>query len=321
MKPVLCFGDVDPDLIIPYGNALLTKEGADLSSEQLTVQVLDGGSVGNTTVGIARQGVPVMFLGTAGNDSMGRMLRDTFVREGVDVSLMRLNEGMATVLILIVVDKDGDRTTFACPKVGASQHQITSDMIPDDITERIGWMHSTGMTLRESPAAETQLKLMQRCHEAKIPVSLDINARIESLGDPLFEKNIRAALPYCSVILGSDEDEIMPLTDYDNPIEAARSLAGNGRIVVSRRGDKGARVFVGSQMYEAPAYKVKVADTVGAGDAYNAGFISAIMQGSTVEQANRLACAIASCSVTKPGGRAIPNKAELQAFLSKYTKN
>ncbi|MDD3401227.1 MAG: sugar kinase [Eubacteriales bacterium] len=315
MKPVLCFGDVCPDLIIPYGNAQLAASGVSIDPAALVVEALSGGSVGNTTVGIARQNVPVMFLGTVGNDPLGRMLHDDLVKEGVDVSLLKLSQSCSTVMILIVVDKNGDRTTFAWPKVGASQHQVTASQIPHDITDRISWLHSTGMTLREEPAASTQIELMRRCHEQGIPVSLDINARIESLGDPQFERNVHDALPYCSVILGSADDEIMPLTNCKSADEAARALAVNGRIVVSRMGEKGAKVYYDGKVSSAPAARVQVADTVGAGDIYDAGYICATLKGYDPSSANVRACATATFSITGRSGRSSPTADELEEFI------
>lgn len=316
MKPVLCFGDVCSDLIIPYGDAILAQRGKIIDPELLSVQALCGGSIGNTAVAIARQKVPVMFCGTVGNDGAGRMLYDDLINEGVDVSLMNKSEACSTVLILIVLDEHGDRHTFAYPKHGASQHQIFSEQIPHDITKRISWLHSTGMTLRENPAAEVQLDLMRRCYEAGIPVSLDINARVEALGEPLFIDNIRRAIPYCSVILGSAKDEIIPLTDYNDEALAAKALQGTNRIIVARHGENGATVYFDNSCSLAPAYSVSVVDTVGAGDAYNAGFICAMLKGRDAKDANRLACATASYSVAHKGGHAAPNCEQLSAFLT-----
>ncbi|MDO4564901.1 MAG: sugar kinase [Clostridia bacterium] len=315
MKPVLCFGDVCPDIIIPYGLAKRQKLGEEVNPNALLVKAGCGGSVGNTSVGIARQGVPVKFLGVAGDDSFGRMLRADLEREGVDVSLMRLSLDCSTVLILIIVDENGDRTTFAYPKTGASQHQIPPSLVPDGIEREISWFHSTGMTLRENPAAETQLSLMKRCHEANIPVSLDVNARIESFRDPLFFDNLQRALPYCSVILGSAEDEICAAAGIHEPEKAALSLQSLGKIVVARRGEQGAKLYHDGKQASSPAFPVPVSDTVGAGDAYNAGFICAVLKGASLDNANRHACATASYSVSQAGGHGTPTCDQLKAFV------
>jgi len=60
---------------------------------------------------------------------------------------------------------------------------------------------------------------------------------------------------------------------------------------------------------------VKVADAVGAGDAYNAGFIAARLMGRSLAESNRHACATAAISVSRSGGRATPDLSEVRQLL------
>lgn len=320
MKPVLCFGDICPDLIIPYGTSLDLRDGVTVDPEQLSVQVSHGGSVANTCVGIARQSVPTMFCGTVGDDGYGRLLYDGMQAESVDVSLFRKDSNCQTVLVLIVMDRTGERMTFACPRRHASQHCIHADQIPDGIENRIGWLHCAGITLREPPASDVQLDLMRRCFEANVPVSLDINVRVEALADPVFSGNLRRAVDCCHVLLGSASDEIVPLAGIADPEAAARSLIAQQRAVVARSGANGATVYTAGGCFHQDAFPVSVRDAVGAGDAYNAGFIAARMRGHNLEECNRYACATAAFCVAGEGGRATPNETELDAFLHQYSQ-
>ncbi len=315
MKPVLCFGDICADLIIPYGNALRVKAGEQIPTAALEVEASHGGSVGNTTAGVVKLGVPAMFCGTAGDDRYGHMLKDGLDALGVDTSLMRLSREIATLLVILVIDKTGDRVAFACPPRNASQHAILESQIPRDITERIGWMHSTGMTLREDPAASVQLKLMKRCRDEGIPVSLDVNARIEAIGDPFFYRNLIEAKQYCSVILGSANDEITLLAEEPDPEAAAQKLAANGTVVIARYGERGAAIYHDGVRDECPVFSVPVVDAVGAGDAYDACYIASRMLGDSEAVANRNACAAGAICVSRKSGRAGPTTAELAAFL------
>ena len=71
MLPVLCYGDICADLLIPYGQALATQRET-VDPDALTVRFSHGGSVANTAVTLARLGAPALFLGTAGQDAFGR---------------------------------------------------------------------------------------------------------------------------------------------------------------------------------------------------------------------------------------------------------
>ena len=307
MKKILCFGDICPDLLIPYGTV---KDPCAPSQGQL-VQFRHGGSVANTASGLGRLQVPVLFAGTAGEDYFGRQLKLGLEEDGVDTRCMALVPGLMTVQILIVVDANRERTPFAFPPSGASQHQILPEQIPLSLLEEVGWMHASGITLREEPAAGTQLQLMEACKKRGIPVSLDINARPESRSDSTFSRYLQKALPLVDVLLGSLEEELCPLAEEDNPDKAVKKLLRQVPMVVARRGGNSALLYTQSQRYEAPVDPVVVEDSVGAGDAYNAGFLSALYEGLSPEAANRRGVYCGSVCVTRPGARSCPRREEL----------
>ena len=314
MLPVLCYGDICADLLIPYGQALSVKITT-VDPDALTVRFSHGGSVANTAVTLARLGAPTLFLGTAGQDAFGRALKEGLAREGVDASLLTLKEAAMTTMVLLVLDEQGERVPFAFPRVGASQHDVTADQIPDDILSRISWMHSSGMTLREDPAAVNQLALMRRCHETGIPVALDVNARLESLQDRTFANNMQTALSCCDLLFGSAQDELCPLVGETDPDKAARKLLEQVPMVVARRGELGAIVYTRQEVFSSPAFSVPILDRVGAGDVYDGAFLAALLEGCTPQEANRRACAAGAWCVSHFGGRSGPTPSELLSIL------
>lgn len=316
MKPVLCLGDICADLIIPYAAALKAKSDP-ASCVNADVRPAEGGSVANTACAIARLEIPVLFAGTCGLDAYGQMLKRGLEREGVDTSLLRMEPDKPTQLVLLVLNEQGDRTAFACPAHLGSQHSILPDQIPADIVERISWLHVTGMMLREDPAASTQLDLMRRCREAGVPVSFDINVRVEALQNELFAKNLGLAKELADYILGSSFDEIPLLAGERDAELAAQKLAAHGAAVISRSGDQGADLFRNGTRIHAPAFPVTVADTVGAGDTFDGAFIAAKLSGLSDADAMQEANAAAAICVSKPSGRGSPTRAELDAFLAR----
>lgn len=316
MKPVLCLGDACMDLIIPYAAVLKVKFDGSADHGETEVQQRSGGSVANTACAIARLGVPVRFAGTCGTDSFGIQLRRDLEGDGVDASLLRMDDIFPTQLVMLVLNEQGDRTAFAFPAHGGAQHAILHDQLPKDIVEQIGWLHVSGMMLREEPAASTQLDLMRRCRSAGIPVSFDVNARIESLGDLQFLRNLSEARQYCSVIFGSAVDEIPLLAAQRDAETAAASLAANGAVVIARNGAQGAVLYCGEVRRHFPAFSVPISDTVGAGDTFDGAFIAARMRGFDPFESVRRANAAAAICVSRPGGRSCPTEAELTVFLA-----
>ncbi len=315
MKPVLCLGDICADLIIPYAAALKAKSDP-ASCVNADVRPAEGGSVANTACAIARLEIPVLFAGTCGLDAYGQMLKRGLEREGVDTSLLRMESDKPTQLVLLVLNEQGDRTAFACPAHLGSQHSILPDQIPADIVERISWLHVTGMMLREDPAASTQLDLMRRCREVGVPVSFDINVRVEALQNELFAKNLGLAKELADYIFGSSFDEIPLLAGERDAELAAQKLTAHGAAVISRSGDQGADLFRDGTRIHAPAFPVTVADTVGAGDAFDGAFIAAKLSGLSDADAMQEANAAAAICVSKPSGRGSPARAELDSFLA-----
>ncbi len=313
MKPVLCFGDICADLILPYGAARRAARKEPVDPSQTEVVFSHGGSVANTAAGLAKLGIPVQFCGTCGDDAYGYTLKEELRRSGVDVSMLKIQRGIPTLLIAIIVDENGERTALCTQRTHASQHQVTQDQLPSDILDSIGWLHCSGVLLREDPAASVQLALMRKCRARKIPVSFDINARIEARGDAFFYRNLRQAFEACDVLFGSLTDELPLLCGSFEP-DAIRMLTEGGRIVIARDGSNGAVLYTETETIPCPAFPVPVVDAIGAGDTYDAGWIAARMRGAPLRQANRYANAAGAYCVMHAGGRACPDWEQLIQF-------
>ncbi len=316
-KPVFCLGDICADLILPFGAAKRASRGEAVAVTQTDVEFRHGGSVANTAAGLRAFGVPVMFCGACGDDAYGHALKNELNRIGCDVSCMRMDRSVPTLLIAIIVDEDGERTAFATHRTHASQHQVIPEQIPDNLCSRIGWLHTGGLLLREEPAASVQLDVMRRCHAAGIPISFDVSARMEARDDSTYLRNLKLAAAYSDYILGSVIDEL-PLLAGNCSERSIREVCRGGKVIVARNGNKGAVIYTEDTAFPCPAYSVPVVDTIGAGDAYNAGFIASLLAGKSFSEINEAANAAAAYCVMHKGGRACPSKQALEMFLATH---
>jgi sugar/nucleoside kinase (ribokinase family) len=319
-KPILCIGDACPDIILPYsetGQFLSTvASGEAVNAEQKSAVVMAGGSVGNTAHGIAALGGKVWFAGKVGNDYYGRFLHQTFEDAGVDSHLLRMDPGIPTSMVIVVVDAARGRIPFVVPRTHASQHQLEKEDLPSGLLDQIGWLHTSGILMRENPAAETILELMEECIHRGIPVSLDLNLRIEAIGDPECLRRTHRAMDCCNLLFGSGKDELIPVSGQTSPEAAARALVTPDRVVVCRAGAQGADVYsVEGGVQHCDAFKVPLVDTLGAGDAYNAGFITAAAEGLSLAEANLRANAVAGYKVMYFGARNFPERNALEKFM------
>lgn len=371
MKPVLAIGDANTDLII----RLPAHPGEPVAPPELH----GGGTIANTSVGIRRLGVPVRFAGAVGEDGYGRFVAKDLDAEGIDTSLLRTTDADFTVSVFAIISPDGDRTITVWPPEGGAHAYLEPADVPGDAVRACGWVHTSGIALRRAPVREAIIETARIAHEAGIPVSLDLNLRLEFWGwNHEIRETLQRLLPYVTTVFGSLEDEIVPLvqtltgadaagaaradgTDPDDsgddpaapgarldmpaammelsriaapeppapestaphpaapendPPNTAAPGAGRRRTVIARRGKEGAALLSNAgTLTELPAHSVEVVDSVGAGDAFNAGYIAARMRGHSEAAALEWGLCASAHQVAREGARALPTPEELQNCL------
>ena len=119
-------------------------------------------------------------------------------------------------------------------------------------------------------------------------------------------------------MLGSGKDEFQYLGDSKDWRTNAQKLVSENRVVIVRNGDQGSCAFSKKEEVDVPAFPVKVIDTVGAGDVYNAGFISGCLEGKDLRECLLLGNVVSGYTVSKKGAGNCPFAAELKEFLRGY---
>lgn len=308
---VVVIGDanVDMEIRLPKGETNATHANPD-------PRLLGGGSAANTAAALASLGIDCRFVGVVGSDSFGRHATESLAAAGVDVTGVEETTKAPTVTVITVVPPHGDRLIYVWPPKGGAHAELRSEAAVRAV-EVADWVHVSGICLRVSPAREAILAAMRNASSAGVPVSLDLNLRLENSGwDDGFREVIEEAVDCATVVMGSAFDEIVPLAEVSDPAAASGALAGEGRVVVARLGSDGAMLFSTDEVTTVPSFDMEPVDTVGAGDAHNAGFIAATIWGSGPEEAVLWGNAVAGLSVGRRGARSTPSKAEVEALLA-----
>lgn len=309
----IVLGDANADMVICLPDR--AQSHPDMSGSR--PQLFGGGSAANAAVALARLGVPTAFVGAVGDDGYGRFVCDAFAAEGIDTRGVIPVPDAFTAMVIAMVEPSGERLIVVWPPDrGADNLLRPEDIDPSQI--RAGrWLHTSGMCLRASPVREAVLHAMRIAHEAGVPVSLDLNLRLELWG---WADDIRAmteqAVALADVVFGSAAEEIAPLAGVDAVEDAARILAAGQRTVVARQGGQGALAALpDGNIVRAPAFAVPVVDTIGAGDAFDGGFIAARLAGLPVADALRWGNAAAALTIQHPGARSSPTRAAVEDLL------
>jgi sugar/nucleoside kinase (ribokinase family) len=312
---VLVLGDVNVDLTLHAPDRSVPRVARTLREPELA----GGGTAGNTAATLARLGVPVEFAGAIGDDAFGRWITHDFSTLGIGRrGLVVLDRSTAQVIAL--VEPDGERSLFVWPTDGGALTWLRPDDLDADLIAGAAWLHTTGMCLRDSPVRDTVLAGMAVASAAGVPVSIDLNLRTElwGLGDDK-RAAVEAAVDLADVVLGQGAEELVPLARAGSVEAALEVLGGDRRTIVARLGPDGALARMpDGVLVHMPGFSVEARNTVGAGDAFNGGFVAARVGSRPIGEALRWGNAVAALKVARPGGaRDLPSRAEVEALLAR----
>lgn len=257
-----------------------------------------GGSAANTAAWMGHLGRPVVFVGCVGNDGIGDMLRAELRLEGVETDV-RSVPGMETGCVAVELDARGERLMRSSR--GANVALVADDLLRA-VPARVWGVHLTGYALlgQGSFALLEAAAQVARDHHALLSFDPSSEGAIETLG----RERLLHALKACELgLLLPNIVEARALTGVNEPAEAAVVLGDTARTVVVKCSEQGAISFAGGELCRVPTEPIQPLDTTGAGDAFNAGLLAALMRGDPLEEACRHGHLIAREAIQSYGGR------------------
>lgn len=309
--PVVIIGDANMDLLV----RLPRPEDRQPPEPDLSL----GGTGANTAVALVQLGLPTTIIGALGDDGYGRATRRALSAAGIGVDNLTVPPDSTTMLVLGIIDQHGERTLLGWPRRGAAQAKLTRAQVDPALIAGAAWVHTTGICLVETPSREAVLYGLDLARAAGVPTSLDLNLRLgleEGQLPPAFRAAVEAAIERVDVVLGSAVDELPYLATGPEPVALARSLAAGRRTVIVRLGSQGVQaVDATGGISQADAYPVSVVSTVGAGDAFNAGFIAARVAGRSLAEALCWGNGVAALTISAPVRPATFDRARLLATI------
>jgi len=253
-----------------------------------------GGSAANTTVGLARLGCRVGFIGKVGCDREGDLLIQSFCREGVNTEgIVRAEQGRSGS-VFGFVDRKGGRALYINSGVNDT---ITLEDVNVAYASQTRFLHLTSFVGEKS--FETQKKLLDIIPD-RVKVSFDPGALYARRGFAALEPIIRR-----THVLMPNALELKLLTGEADYRKGAEFMLEKGvTIVAVKLGSGGCYVTDGREKHLIPALNVKVVDTTGAGDAFCAGFLYGLLKDKSLQECGALGNFVASRCIMKMGARA-----------------
>jgi len=252
-----------------------------------------GGSAANTIVGLARLGCKAGFIGKAADDREGKMLLEDFRREGVDTDGIILAKMGRSGKVMGFVDQKGERALYVDPGVNDT---IEANDVNKEYASQAEFLHLTSFVGEKS--FQAQKKLVETLQE-DVKVSLDPGELYARKGLVSLEPIIKR-----TCVLMPNLNELELLTNTADYRKGAEVLLEKGvEIVAVKLGSKGCYVIGGKKSHLIEAFKVKVVDTTGAGDAFCAGFLYGLINDKSLYECGRLGNFVASRCIMKMGAR------------------
>ena len=301
---ILVAGEINPDLILS-GNVVPEFGQVEKLVEQATLAI--GSSSAIFACGAARLGLRVAFIGVCGDDLFGRFMLDQMQKRGVDVASVIVRQGEQTGLS-IVLNQDSDRAILTHP--GLIPALQASD-IPDALLQQTRHLHVASYFLQTNLQPDLP-NLFRRAHLFGLTTSLDTNYD-PSEGWLGFDE-----LLYQTDIFLPNKTEALSITKLIDVESAARQLARKSKLVAVKLGADGALACEKDLISRSDSISVRVADTVGAGDSFDAGFVYGYLNNWELPKSLRLACVCGALSTQRAGGTdGQPTLAEAMLYVSR----
>lgn len=273
------------------------------------------GAESNVAIGVRRLGHSATWGGRVGADPIGRLVLRELRAEEVDVSHATIDADAPTGFMLKI------RRTTATSEViysrrGSAGSRLCRADLDTDLIAGARVLHITGITMALSDSArECVLAAVEVARTHDVRVSFDVNHRTALWSDDDARTALLELASHCDFIFASDHEAAL-LVGARSPADAARALADLGpRHAIVKRGKLGYVACIDGQPHSGAALPVPVADPVGAGDAFVAGYLASWLDGAQPPEALRTAnCAGAFVVAVSGDWEGLPTRAELATF-------
>jgi sugar/nucleoside kinase (ribokinase family) len=289
---IVCVGQLVADIVLRPVNAL-PFPGRTTPVEEL--DILSGGCAANTAAVLAKLGADARLAALIGRDAFGDAALADQVGAGVNVESVTREDGVPTSVAVVLVDDRGQRSFYY--RAG-SLEAMSNRHVPESLLRSARIVHVGGaMKMLDLDLAA----LMGLAKTFGAVTSLDTDWDIYGNWMRLLEK----ALPRIDYLM-TNEEEAAELAGKKDAAEAARTLLAFGpRVVVVKRGERGAMLATRDGTLEFPAYRVEVKDTTCAGDAFVAGFLLGVSEGRSLAESIRLGNAAGALCTTRVSHRGV----------------
>jgi 2-dehydro-3-deoxygluconokinase len=261
---------------------LLVNEEPGLLRHARSLGLRIGGAESNVAIGLQRLGIAARWASRVGADSFGDLILTTLRSEGLDVRATVDPSRPSAVMLKEHRTPHSQQITYF--RAGSAGTALTEEDLPPALLDGVGVVHTTGITAGLSDGtADAVARLLDRARSAGLVTSFDVNFRRRIWGTRDPRASLAALAGRADVIFAS-LDEASLLCDAGGPEDTALAIASTfgAREVIVKMGALGSVAVADGAVHRQPAVPVPAVDTIGAGDAFVAGYLSELVRGAPV---------------------------------------
>ena len=259
-------------MIICCGEALIDMLSRNLADGSEAYLPVPGGALYNTAIALGRLGEDVGFFSGLSTDIFGQKLINHLEDSGVSTAYCVRSPNPTTMAFVTLTDGIAQ---YSFLDENTAGRMLNAEAIPS-LPKSVKALHFGAISLIPEPCGSTFEEFMSQTREDFV-ISLDPNIRPGFIADePAYRERLRHMIGMSDIIKVSEEDLLWLEPGGRFEHIAQNWIEGGAMVVTLTRGSKGARSITASIDLEVAATPADVIDTVGAGDTFNAGFLSSL---------------------------------------------
>lgn len=265
-----------------------------------------GGGAWNTALALGRLGIPTSFAWPISRDRYGELLLAPLAKAGVDTTAcIRSDRPTATARI----DLSNGNATYHFDDENSAGRLFTPRDLPP-IPQDCRALLIGGISLIAEPCGSTVELFATRAARQGISVMLDLNIRLQAIHDNTeYRARLTRLIALSHIVKLSAEDAAWLAPGFPPETTAGALLPSGPRIVLLTKGAQGALALSREHRIPMAAAPAIVADSIGAGDSFNAGFLTSLIRADNLDApdaaaitaALRLAAKVAAITISRPG--------------------
>jgi 2-dehydro-3-deoxygluconokinase len=311
--------------LVTFGETMVaftpTEKGAIRYASSLGKRT--AGAESNIAIGLSKLGKKVGWFSKLGEDEFGEYILRELRGEGVDTSTVVMSKDNPTGIMFKQFSAGNETSVFYYRK-GSAASTMTPEDLPMEYIKQSKILYISGITPALSNSCrETLFAALDFANkvEHKIQICFDPNIRLKLWNKEEAKECLSVIFNMADIVLiGDEEAEILfGNSEPDHVIEHLRKL--NVSKMALKLGDKGAVVADKNSSFHIEPLSVEVVDNIGAGDAFNAGFLCGHLDGKSIEECGKMGAIMGAYAVSSFGDvEGLPNRNQLDALLNKKEK-